>query len=127
MDLPIGKGSGKLNIKVDKNVPNTEVRMYSGNGTYLGKIENIKCPVVENYNRSKGKDRTVERTAPDSSITNIKYNPNVKLKDADRQYVLLALEHFEGSISEASRALGISKNTIYRYLGKFYGKQYETK
>lgn len=127
MDLPVGKGSGKINVIADKNVPNTEARLYDGNGKYVGKIENIKCPVVEKYNETKGPPRTVEILKPDSTITNIKYHPSVSLKEADRQYVLLALEYHKGCISEAARFLGISKNTIYRYLGKFYGKQYETK
>jgi hypothetical protein len=98
MDLPKG-----LKIVSDPSIKSGTVEFRS-NKTVC-KIENIKCPVVKKYNKlPKGPERIVERIPPDPKITNIKYDPSVSLRDADRQYV------------------GINNNTVYRYLGKRYGK-----
>lgn len=97
------------------------------NGTSIVKptkvITDVECPVVRTYN--KRRDRTVERTKPSDKIQNVKYDKSITLEMIAKQYVLMALEAHGGSICQAARSLGIGKNTVYRYLGKRYGKQYK--
>lgn len=120
MELP----KGQMNVIADASVPKGEARLVQ-DGKVIGKITNIQCPVVQQYKQRR--QRTVERFKPNPKITNVTFDPKVSLEQIEKQYVLLALEKYNGSISQAARALGIGKNTIYRHLGKFYGKQYETK
>lgn len=120
MELP----KGAMNVKTSEEVPK-DTALIVQNKKVVGAITNIKCPVVSAYNKRRG--RTVERTKPSNTIDNVKYDKDVTLEQVTKQYVLLALEAHGGSICKAAKSLGIGKNTIYRHLGKFYGKQYETK
>lgn len=87
----------------------------------------IQCPVVKDFKKRYIRENGVPRLEPDPNIKNVQYDPNITLAQVAKQYVLLALQRYNGSILQAAKMLGIGKNTVYGYLGKRYGKQYEKK
>ena len=80
----------------------------------------IKCPVVEQNKKRRGRNSKVEIPRPSTFMDNIQYNPNQTLEMIEKQYILLALKHHQGNISLAARSLKISKMKVYRALGRKY-------
>lgn len=63
-------------------------------------------------------------TAYDSSVDGD--GPLIPLLDVERRHVALALQRCRGNLSEAARALGIGRTTLYRKIEK-YGLQFKTR
>lgn len=48
----------------------------------------------------------------------IEYNPNIPLTQIQRIWMDKAVAHFNGNITQAAKALGLSRSTLYRNLGE---------
>jgi transcriptional regulator of acetoin/glycerol metabolism len=70
---------------------------------------------------SKGKPVTFVTRKPDYQMM-IGYNPEIKMKDLERFWILSAVEKCNGSISRASKLLGLAKETVYRKV-RVYNKE----
>lgn len=47
------------------------------------------------------------------------YDPNLKLSELERSYILKALNHFEGNKTQAAQALGVTIKTLYNKLHEY--------
>lgn len=93
MDLPRG-----ITIVSDRSIEPGEA-IFSVNGRVVGKITNIKCPVVETYN-----------------IKKIQYDPSVTIPMLSWHWIDEALVYFKGNKTQTAKALGIGKSTLERKL-----------
>lgn len=50
-------------------------------------------------------------------LPSIKYRPGYSLKDIERWWIKKAYRHFQGNVLATSKALKISRATLYRKIG----------
>ena len=79
-----------------------------------GLNQTLTRPVTQTIQRKRrGKSSTLNRPKPNYQLL-IGYNPNIKMAELERFWILSAIEKCQGSISEAARMLGMARETVYR-------------
>ena len=64
-------------------------------------------------------DLPVEFRAIDNKTKLVQYNPEVSLGQIQKEYILYAVEHFNGNKSHAAKALGVTVKTLYNKLHEY--------
>lgn len=85
--------------------------------------QNISRPETKTIQKPrKGRSTTLNRPRPNYQLL-IEYNPEIKMAELERFWILSAIDKCQGSISQAARMLGMARETVYRKVRSYNEKK----